>query len=39
MDWNLDSLDFIVLCLARIINCQSSLNVISYYHVSVFCFG
>lgn len=28
MDWNRDSLDFDVLCLAQTVNCQSSLNVI-----------
>lgn len=39
MEWNLDSLDFIVLCLAQKMSRQSSLNVISHCHVLVFCFG
>lgn len=36
MDWNLDSLDFIVLCLARVVNSQSTLNVICFLFWLIF---
>lgn len=39
MDWNLDGLDVIVLCLARKVDCHCTLNMINHCHILVLYFG